>query len=266
MTENIDLFHHALTLLSTKHDLKMSTPATSVSEVIPPSTIARQYHKNGDAAAPRASNRKYVLPKDVAEKEFYQCMVCKERRSTNSFGSVHTHDSTTRPSIRWYCPLCDSFFAVTHRGYHVKSRHSDILTIAHSEPVVAQQSSPAVAAGSASLKRGSDARSSDEDDCEIAALSPACKMQHTTSIPSPSAVSVESVGSCCCSNNDGSDEGYSPSVDTMLYYPDQQVVEEPENTTTSLFFGGDDQQLSDFTLQNNGGDLFSMPPASPFSL
>lgn len=65
--------------------------------------------------------RKYVLPKD-APPEYYQCMDCGERRSENSFQNDHTHFGK-RPKVRWYCPLCKTFFAVTHRSGHIKCRH-----------------------------------------------------------------------------------------------------------------------------------------------
>jgi len=65
--------------------------------------------------------RKYVLPKD-APPEYYQCMDCGERRPENSFQNDHSHFGK-RPKVRWYCPLCKNFFAVTHRSGHIKCRH-----------------------------------------------------------------------------------------------------------------------------------------------
>lgn len=140
MSQNADLFHQALCLLSAQHNLKVATPATSISDILPPSCTARSgraYDLNNPVPS-RPTFRKYTLPPEYADKEFYQCMVCKERRPTNSFSANHTHDGAPKSSVRWYCPVCDSFFAVTHRGYHIKSRHSD--TVASSSHV---QQSPA---------------------------------------------------------------------------------------------------------------------------
>jgi len=223
MGENVDLFHHAFNLLSHKHDLKTVTPGTCVSDIIPQTKFARQYNKTQDAdgsVAPKASNRKYVLPKDVAEKEFYQCMVCKERRATNSFGSSHNHNESARGGIRWYCPLCDSFFAVTHRGYHVKNRHSDVCVTVHTETVDEQKSTPASQVDPASLKRTSEQASTDEDVCEFESFSPAAKVQHSIS---PSAESLES--SCFANDNDIFD-GSSPSVGSVSFSPCQTVQQD----------------------------------------
>jgi len=239
MAENINLFHNALTTLSAKHDLKTVTPATCVSDIVPPTQIPRHRSEVADFAAPRPSNCKYTLPKEVAEKEFYQCMLCKERRATNSFGSAHTHAESAKSCIRWYCPLCDKFFAVTHRGYHVKSRHSDVLTIAHSEPVAEAESSPVV--DSVSLKRPQSERSSDEEQSEFAPLTPPEKLRHTVS-PSPSAVSVESsVESTCYPNCDLFEEEGSLSVSalTFPYHTEEQ--------DTQLFNEGDNEPFLPFS-------------------
>jgi len=74
---------------------------------------------------PRRSStsfHKYNLPGDAGKREYYQCMICNDRRVTNSFHADHQHDGQ-KLSIRWYCPLCDTLYAVTHRGYHIKNRH-----------------------------------------------------------------------------------------------------------------------------------------------
>jgi len=198
MAENVDLFHNALSLLSAKHNLKTVTPATSVSDVVRPSQIARHYCRaetKDESTTSKPSNRKYVLPKDMADKEFYQCMVCKERRSVNSFGSAHTHDGASRPSIRWYCPICDSFFAVTHRGYHVKNVHSDVSVNAHSNsnPQQEQVSSSVEENDHVSLKRGRE-ESTVDDDSELSSFSPAEKVLHSE-LGSPSTASADSMGS-----------------------------------------------------------------------
>ena len=138
MSQNADLFHQALCLLSAQHNLKVATPATSISDILPPSCTARS-SRAYDISNPipsRPTFRKYTLPPEYADKEFYQCMVCKERRPTNSFSANHTHNGAPKSSVRWYCPVCNSFFAVTHRGYHIKSRHS----IVHESSSHAEQS------------------------------------------------------------------------------------------------------------------------------
>jgi len=79
---------------------------------------------------PRRSSttfHKYVLPGDAGKREYYQCMVCSERRTTNSFHADHQHEGQ-KLTIRWYCPLCDTLYAVTHRGYHIKNRHKSAET------------------------------------------------------------------------------------------------------------------------------------------
>jgi len=128
LADNVNLFHNALTVLSAQHDLKVATPATCVSDILP--APQRRSRPVDQSAGGKRTSCKYALPKEVAEKEFYQCMVCKERRTINSFATTHhTHEGNERSCVRWYCPLCDSFFAVTHRVYHVKCRHSDLLTV-----------------------------------------------------------------------------------------------------------------------------------------
>jgi len=214
MAENADLFHQALTLLSAKHDLKVATPASCISDIIPHPRSHQQRGKGSDGSAsvaansntsgnvaectgfvaPRASFRKYVLPQEFTEKEFYQCMECKERRATNSFGVAHTHGAA-RPNIRWHCPICDQFLAVTHRGYHIKNRHSDVAVTAHPQ----QDADPA------SLKRARDANS-DDDKRDTALYSPAEKMTRPLILESPSPCFTVSDQSSCCSHEEASDE------------------------------------------------------------
>ena len=67
---------------------------------------------------------KYTLPGDLGTKEYYECMLCHERRITNSFHSDHQEKHPGQKfQVRWYCPACDTHYAVTHRGYHIKNRH-----------------------------------------------------------------------------------------------------------------------------------------------
>jgi len=84
---------------------------------------AEQKGVKGDSAR-RSSTafHKYNLPGDAGKREYYQCMICSERRTTNSFHADHQHEGE-KLSVRWYCPLCDTLYAVTHRGYHIKNRH-----------------------------------------------------------------------------------------------------------------------------------------------
>jgi len=68
---------------------------------------------------------KYTLPGDKSSQEFYQCMDCGERRTTNSFHGDHQDKHHGQKfQVRWYCPMCNMYFAVTHRGYHIKNRHN----------------------------------------------------------------------------------------------------------------------------------------------
>jgi len=173
LADNVSLFHNALTLLSAKHGLKIATPATCVSDILP--APPKRSRSNEDSAG-KSACRKYALPKDVAEKEFYQCMVSKERRSINSFVTTHhTHGANERPCIRWYCPLCDSFFAVTHRVYHVKCRHSDVLTV---HPAFSEAATKHAVA----WKR---TRTGEEDESDVVSFAPLEKVQHCESPFSP---------------------------------------------------------------------------------
>jgi len=81
--------------------------------------------------------RKYVLPKD-APPEYYQCMECGEQRSENSFHSDHIHFGK-RPKVRWFCPICKAFFAVTHRSGHIRCRHPSPEC---ADPVIVPSSAP----------------------------------------------------------------------------------------------------------------------------
>jgi len=45
----------------------------------------------------------------------------------NSFHTDHQHGSN-KLVVRWYCPMCDTLYAVTHRGYHIKNRHKSTET------------------------------------------------------------------------------------------------------------------------------------------
>lgn len=77
---------------------------------------------NGGARRGATSFRKYDLPDNKSQFEYYQCSECQERRPTNSFHADHQHGAN-KLDIRWFCPLCDCLFAVTHRSYHIKCRH-----------------------------------------------------------------------------------------------------------------------------------------------
>jgi len=211
LSENADLFHQALKLLSVQHDLKVSTPNTSICDIIPQTRYTRR-SKSGDAAAsstasdsngfvaPRASFRKYVLPEETAAKEFYQCRVCKERRPINSFGVDHVHPDCSKSDIRWYCPLCDTLYAVTHRGYHLKSHHMDVISVVQPQQSSVERKPASAVEKSAPVKR---ARQEDRDS---ALLSPVEKKQATVD-GSPSSASIASSSpSCCPSHIEGSPE------------------------------------------------------------
>lgn len=177
MSQNADLFHQALSLLSAQHNLKVATPATSISDILPScctTRSSRAYDINNPVLF-RPTFRKYTLPPEYADKEFYQCMVCKERRPTNSFSANHTHNGAPKSSVRWYCPVCDSFFAVTHRGYHIKSRHADMQSSpSHTEPTPAACLSESDQESCLPCKRSWD--SSSETTCASEDASPALKM------------------------------------------------------------------------------------------
>jgi len=86
--------------------------------------------------------RKYVLPKD-APPEYYQCMDCGEQRPENSFLGDHMHLGKT-PRVRWFCPLCEAFFSVTHRSGHIKCKHSNLESFSSSSSSCVSCTSPHV--------------------------------------------------------------------------------------------------------------------------
>jgi len=70
---------------------------------------------------------KYELPNGMSSEEYYCCMICGERRKSNDFLSHYQEKhQSKKPNVRWYCPMCDTFFAVTHRSYHIKNRHKGV--------------------------------------------------------------------------------------------------------------------------------------------
>jgi len=130
---NPELFAYAVQQLFTQFSLAVaknpevlccSTPSEASCKR---SCSVRPSEKKEDVQQPsehqKRCYRKYTLPGDGDEREYYQCMTCQERRHENSFSSNHIHMGQ-RAKIRWYCPLCDAFFAVTHRSGHIKNRHS----------------------------------------------------------------------------------------------------------------------------------------------
>jgi len=241
MTENADLFHQAIAFLSAKHNLKVATPATSISDVIPSS----RYNKTEsssistvgsvDSVAQRGSFRRYVLCLKHPEKEFYQCTICKQRCSTNSFGAAHMHGGS-KLQIRWHCPICDSFFAVTHRGYHVRRRHSDSLVVNDVRPSVQPHSASLV--DPVVLRRPRD----DEQETELAALCPVEKGKPevcgspSTSPDSVSSFMASTTSSCCSPLEEVPEEDFGlSSVDSMSLSSSQNMFplfheEEEENS------------------------------------
>jgi len=274
MAENADLFHQALTLLSSKHNLQTTTPAISISDIIPSTHTSRRTQvgdsgvtapKDGSFVAPRASFRKYVLPKDVAAKEFYQCMSCKERHSTNSFGTTHAQ-TCDKPSVRWYCPLCDSFFAVTHRGYHVKSRHSDVLTIVHPQVSSDEEKKPALHRVDLpeTLKRSRD-MASNEEECESATFSPALKVRPIATVDeSPSTDSTVLTTASCGSCEETSEKESSCSVWCSMPFSPSSFSQESAETSVPLFAGVDEDQQSLFSSHSDE-DFYVGIPTSSFS-
>jgi len=68
--------------------------------------------------------RKYELPDGWSSKEYYQCESCGERRLVNSFHNDHqVKHPGEKFNVRWYCPLCDRHYAVTHRSCHIDTVH-----------------------------------------------------------------------------------------------------------------------------------------------
>jgi len=275
MAENADLFHQALTLLSSKHNLQISTPAISISDIIPSTHISRSTQvgesgviapKEGSLVAPRASFRKYVLPEDVAAKEFYQCMSCKERHATNSFGTAHVQ-KCSKPSVRWYCPLCDSFFAVTHRGYHIKSRHSDVVTIVQPQVSSDEEKKPALHRVELpeTLKRSRD-MASNEEECESATLSPALKVRLTVDGCPSTDSSVLTTASCCsCEETPENPEKEFSFSSSMPFTPSAFSQESSSDVSVPLFTEIEDDHQQSLFSSRSDEDFFVGIPTSSFS-
>jgi len=283
MAENPDLFFQAVKLLSDKHKLKVATPATSLSDIVPFSRGVRHKKLTGAAAAaaaagvgsvgsrgslesesveaPRAPTRKYIIPQEFASKEYYKCMVCKEQRASNSFGVDHVHEGSGKPNIRWHCPICDNFFAVTHRGYHLKNKH---MIFPQSEQV-----DPAVKAHPEGLKRARDETSSsssssngeEEEECESAVCSlPGkvwvceCPTVSPESAVSNSPVSMVSATTPFCPSVAAEEENFVPTDTTALpYFPSQE--EESGSFQNPFTFFTEGEEITPFpSCFNNGAD------------
>jgi len=128
-----DLFSSAMTQMSNQLCLAIvknpsilrshtSATQTSQQEVECSKSVGKETLKSTKRTAHHASFRKYVLPKD-APPDYYQCMECGEKRRENSFQNDHVHFGKKR-QVRWYCPICNSYFAVTHRSGHIRNKHS----------------------------------------------------------------------------------------------------------------------------------------------
>jgi len=278
MSENAALFHRALTFLSTKHNLQIATPGTSISDIIPAPRNSRSSRvvcdgkdasdcsstKEGDFVIPRASFRKYVFSKDVSAKEFYQCDVCKKKLPSNSFGAAHVHEGYSKPNIRWHCPICDSNFAVTHRGYHIRSRHSDVATITPSQPSsVDQMPTSTTEESPETLKRSREESSNQEEECESASFSPAEKMR-ALSCESPSIVSAASTTPSCCSHEETPQEDASlSSLSSLPLSPSACYPQQTAEVSAPIF--GEEMQHSLFASQIEE-DFFLGTPSSPFTM
>ena len=119
----------------------------------PPSPHASPAPQQQQGSGPRRTAfRKYVLPGNVAE--CYQCMECNERRPENSFHTDHMHFGK-KPRIRWFCPLCNAYFAVTHRSGHIKSRHPPPPAAAAAVPASPHPTPATVAAAAAAATEDS---------------------------------------------------------------------------------------------------------------
>jgi len=186
MAENPDVFFGAMKLLSDKYKLKVAMPATSIQDNIPCARRVRQNHTTANGAAvdgfvaPRPQSRKYVVPKEVADKEFFKCLDCSEQHDANSFS--HQCPSS---SVRWHCPFCNHFYAVTSRSAHLRSKHSLL-------PQKAAKEKQPVPTPEEALKRPRD-----DVEEESSLSSPAEKVRICTS--SPSADSLQSYTPSSCS-------------------------------------------------------------------
>jgi len=251
MSENADLFFESLKLLSDKYKLKVATPASSISDIIPLSRGTRRRRAEG-VVAPRTQTRKYVVPKEYADKEYYKCMVCNEQRSANSFGAAHAHEGSTGPYIRWHCPFCDKFFAVTHRGNHLSNCHKILPQAEEKQPAACSCSASGRSEG---LKRPRDESCNNDEDkrepaqsglpekvwaCDI--LSPVSPASSTTQSYSPSSETRE----------EGSN------VDIFSFDPEQPVLPLPGQEQQPLFpsfFAEEQQSFPLFSSQSEEEEI-----------
>jgi len=71
--------------------------------------------------------RKYELPNGKSSEEYYKCVTCGECRPVNNFAQDHQEVHKGKKfEVRWYCPLCKTDYAVTHRSYHIMKRHGGV--------------------------------------------------------------------------------------------------------------------------------------------
>ena len=77
---------------------------------------------------------KYLLSPQLRGQEFYECTECGEKRDQNSFFCDHSH-GVKKPSIKWFCPLCQKRFSTSYRSGHLMKAHPDsVVRTANKRP------------------------------------------------------------------------------------------------------------------------------------
>jgi len=169
---------------------------------------------------------KYSLPGTAREQEYYQCMICKEKRHENSFYSNHVHCLGEKPKVRWFCPLCQKLFAVTHRSGHIKNCH---LTQAEcSSPTC----SPFYGTGSPS----GDTMLMDRRVAMIASATAAAVVSAATRSSPSLSFSQEQPSSTMCPALEKKDEEqccFQPSEKRMRFFQDDQITAYSPNFSSS---------------------------------
>jgi len=83
--------------------------------------------------------RKFVLIPEYDEKEYYECEFCHDKRKSKTFSNRHLHGKK-KIKVRWFCPICGNLYAVTHRGYHIRHFHTNL--IARSPEITSEAAQP----------------------------------------------------------------------------------------------------------------------------
>jgi len=273
-TSNPELFANAIMQLTTQLSLTLVKNPELLGAPVPAELISPGREEGKcDKEERRTCYQKYCLPGVSKKDEYYQCMTCQEKRHSNSFHADHVHLGE-KPKIRWYCPLCKAFYAVTHRSGHIKTRHSKPTT---------EDAAPRLATGSSVYSGSSSAEAIEKRAamiaCAAAVLSAAVcsdcsppQQKQESELQAP--VAEEEEYRChsppekrrCLPSEEQEEQGtiFSEFSPSSAYLPLTQSTEEASTEPGMLYYsspsccGLDDDNSAPFSLS-------SSPPDSGFS-